>query len=73
MERYTYSPLWAAREVRLLRLFAGADDDELSGELFRSWSNCKGRWQPSINTTSGAGQSNHDIVHRGNDDPSFSS
>ncbi|KAI6564909.1 hypothetical protein MCOR03_002184 [Pyricularia oryzae] len=46
MERYTYSPLRAAREVRLLRLFAGADDDELSGEFFHSRSNCKDKSSP---------------------------
>ncbi|TLD21137.1 hypothetical protein PspLS_09233 [Pyricularia sp. CBS 133598] len=36
MERYKYRPLSSTRQIRLLRLFAGANDDELSGELFHT-------------------------------------
>ncbi|TLS25620.1 hypothetical protein PpBr36_06911 [Pyricularia pennisetigena] len=35
-KRYTYSPLSSHRQIRLLRVFAGAGDDELSGELFHA-------------------------------------
>src|SRR5438046_3079248 len=33
MKKYQYSPLTWARQIRLLKLYAGAEADELSGEL----------------------------------------
>ncbi len=33
MNKYQYGPLTSARQIRLLRLYAGADADELCGEL----------------------------------------
>lgn len=44
MERYRYIPLSSTCQIRLLRLFAGRADDELSGELFHTSLNCAPRF-----------------------------
>ncbi|TLD03350.1 uncharacterized protein PgNI_12285 [Pyricularia grisea] len=44
MERYRYIPLSSTCQIRLLRLFAGRADDELSGEFFHTSLNCAPRF-----------------------------